>query len=129
MTSSFCKVRAPKLGPAIDILPLDKVLSFWSYEGCAPAKDWIGVKRNDSWYPCLKDKILNEGFSSGIHVTYEADWDDTGYIHDGHHRLAVCVDLGLYWCPVEYRDDIMYDEPEEWGADSYGWTGYQGEEL
>jgi hypothetical protein len=113
----------------VHILPLETVLNFWSYEGCSPAKHWIPLKRDDSWYEALKAKILAEGFQSGIHVTYDPSWGDSGYIHDGHHRLLICVDLGLYWCPVEYRDDIRYEDPEEWSASDYGWMGYQGEEL
>ncbi len=88
----------------MSILPLAEVLGFNSCD------NWGGTvggimedKRSDSWYPAVVESIRRDGFTKGISI------NSSGWVCDGHHRIAAAVELGLAFIPVETKGWAEYD--------------------
>lgn len=65
-------------------------------------------KRNDSHYGELKEAVLRDGFT---HPCTANGGGSELLFGDGHHRLAIAIDLGLPTVPVRVHADwaISYD--------------------
>jgi hypothetical protein len=111
----------------------DTVLSLETdYEGCEDCHEdtdydypeverqweWVlDYKRRDHWFDDLKTEITHNGFTKPLTAIYEYGKLRFG---DGHHRLAIAIDLGLETVPVKVYDSwhsARADDSGEWGQD------------
>ena len=115
--------------PQVALVPIEIVLDLSSVdsevldlpEGSTVA-DVLDVKRLDSWYPALLLKVEREGLISPLCC------NEAGFLTDGHHRVACAVDLGWTHVPLIQDGGCHYDDPSDWGAERYGWTGFNVDE-
>lgn len=89
--------------------PIEEILEHWhSVDGAKPG-EWertLKHKRRDSQYSDLLESITKEGFRAflGCYIVKEANkiFPKREYptFGNGHHRLAVAVDLGYRYVPL-----------------------------
>lgn len=100
----------PQPGEFLNIMPIEDVMELessdvrWSGD---TLWDVLEEKMRDYWFKDLKARIETDGFMAGRAVCIQ-DWDGYETICDGHHRLAVLIELGAYWCPVQDTPTYRY---------------------
>lgn len=81
----------------MSVLPLAQVLEMPSCDNWGgnvhSVMEW---KKSDPWFPAVVESIRRHGFTKGIRVD-----PTTGWVMDGHHRIAAAMELGLSYIPVE----------------------------
>lgn len=81
-------------------ITLSEVLQMQSVDAVARGgeivEDVLDDKRQDETYAYLLREISENGFTQPIVITF-------GCVCDGHHRIAVCVDLGIE--EITFTDD------------------------
>lgn len=84
---------------------IEEILNEWtSVDGGEPG-DWawlLDEKRTDDHYPQVLASIRDKGFTRPVTCdqTEWADGDVCMNYGDGHHRLAVAIDLGMTHIPM-----------------------------
>lgn len=83
-------------------ITLDEVLTLQSTDAvyrddAETVADVLDDKRSDESYAWLLIEIRENGLTEPIVINF-------GCVCDGHHRIAVCVDLG--YTEIEFTDDI-----------------------
>jgi hypothetical protein len=82
-------------------ITLDEVLTMQSPDALARGVDTVAdvldEKRHDDSYARLLVEIRENGLTEPIVINF-------GCVCDGHHRIAVCVDLGI--TEILFTDDI-----------------------
>ena len=89
------------------------------FEDLSTAELWDFVlehKRNDHWYDDLKHVITTEGFDPSKPFTARPQLHGELIFGDGHHRLAIAIDMGLECIPVTVKiSGWCADDSGSWG--------------
>lgn len=84
--------------------------------------DVLTEKRGDSHYQDVLTSIRERGWIRPVTVWLSNDHPGEPYqFGDGHHRLAVAIDLGMEYIPVEaidYGGEPVSDDSGSWSAGS-----------
>lgn len=89
----------------MSVLPLDKVLEMPSCDdGGRPVIGVMDWKKSDPHFYAVVESIKRHGFTKGIRVDPRSGW-----VMDGHHRIAAALELGLAYIPVEEGCWAEYD--------------------
>lgn len=105
-----------RLVPIADILKMrtwdmrtDKRERMYS---CSRVSQTLPTKRRDGGYTKLRTDIEQHGFRHPLFFEFSRSADES-FLSNGHHRLAVAIDLGLTHVPVTTDSNVA------WGDDDW----------